>query len=66
MHHQHEGAGRESQNIVLTALRTVKTTSGADRPSQNKIGQIMPTPTSDFFNSLSQKQTSPVRQAQVS
>jgi hypothetical protein len=57
MHHQHEGTGRECQNIVLRALGTLRTASGADRPSQNKIGQILALPTSDFFNSLSQEQT---------
>ena len=57
MHHQHEGTGGESQNIVLTELRTVKTTPGADRPSQNIIGQILASSTSDFFNSLSHKRT---------
>ncbi len=52
MHHQYEGSGRGSRNIVLTALGTEETTSEADRPSLNNFGQILASPTSDFFNSL--------------
>jgi hypothetical protein len=60
-HHQHEGTGRDNQNavLVLTALRAIEKAFTGVVPPKFKLGKFSRFQKSDFFNSLSHKQSSP-------